>query len=567
MTGLGQLGKVSSTDILIVGGGIGGMTAAISAKEASPDIDILVIEKNTSGWAGQANKGHGHFGYLDVENSPDEFVEFHVRKIGMFLEDQEMLAESARESRATVVRFDEWGGKLCRDDDGGFAHVPFKAGMPWSMAAADLTLLIPVRARAKKLGVRFLDKVSIVDLLKDGDRVVGGIGFSVLDGTCHIVKAKATIIATGGQGFRILDLWSCMRGDGAAAAYRAGAEMRSAEFGPYLQFANKRSKLPMMGAEEALYNAKGENISKRFVKEGEPDISPMAAVVWYEEMKAGNGPIVTRHAENTFLQNADMVGERSVWKNRPVYERFHGRMRAKAVAVDGRGETAEVFPGCAGELSPIRVDRRMATTVPGLYAIGAACYTGSAMPGAVPAPPGRWHGSGLFGTTWMGMRVGPYAASWAADAPEVRVDTAQAEALKERFVAPSRRAAGIHPLELVKNVQEAFNPIGYSVYKSEARMEEALAMIQTVKQKLGRLAATDAHHLAACNEVASMALSAELFYRASLERKESRGWHLREDYPERDDKNWLKWIILKDKDGDVAVSAEDVPIERYPFKP
>jgi succinate dehydrogenase / fumarate reductase, flavoprotein subunit len=566
LTGLRQLGTVLSTDVLIIGGGIGGITAAISAKEASPDVDVLIVEKNTSGWAGQANKGHGHFGYLDHENSPDEFVEFHVRNVGMFLEDQEMLAESARESRATVERFDGWGASLCRDDEGGFAHVPFKPGMPWSMAAADLTLLFPIHRRAKKLGVKFLDKVVIVDLLKDGDRVVGGIGFSALDGTCHIVKAKATIIATGGQGFRILGLWSCMRGDGAAAAYRAGAEMRSAEFGPYLQFANKRSKLPIMGAQEALYNAKGENISKRFVVEGEPDISPMAAVVWYEEMKAGNGPIYTRHAENSFLQNAAMVGEHTIWK-RPFHDRFHDKLKAKAVAVDGRGEEAEVFPGCVGELSPIRVDRCMATSVSGLYAIGAASYTGSAMPGAVPAPPGRWHGSGLFGTTWMGMRVGPHAAAYAAAADEVLIDAGQAEALKERFSAPSRRVAGIHPLDLVKAIQAAFNPIGYSVYKSQERMEEALGMIHEVKEKLGRLAAADPHHLVACNEVASMVLSAELFYRASLERKESRGWHLREDYPQRDDSNWLKWIVLKEKNGEMALSTEDVPLERYTVRP
>jgi succinate dehydrogenase/fumarate reductase flavoprotein subunit len=167
----------------------------------------------------------------------------------------------------------------------------------------------------------------------------------------------------------------------------------------------------------------------------------------------------------------------------------------------------------------------------------------------------------------MGMRVGPHAAAYAAAARDVQIDAAQAEALKERFSAPSRRAAGLHPMELVKAVQAAFNPIGYSVYKSQERMEEALGMIYAVKEKLGRLAATDPHHLVACNEVASMVLSAELFYRASLERKESRGWHLREDYPERDDSNWLKWIILKDTNGEMALSTEDVPLERYTVKP
>jgi succinate dehydrogenase/fumarate reductase flavoprotein subunit len=64
-----------------------------------------------------------------------------------------------------------------------------------------------------------------------------------------------------------------------------------------------------------------------------------------------------------------------------------------------------------------------------------------------------------------------------------------------------------------------------------------------------------------------MALCAEMFYRASLDRKESRGWFVREDYPERDNANWLKWIILEEKDGEMAVSTEDIPISVYRIKP
>ena len=64
-----------------------------------------------------------------------------------------------------------------------------------------------------------------------------------------------------------------------------------------------------------------------------------------------------------------------------------------------------------------------------------------------------------------------------------------------------------------------------------------------------------------------MVLGAEMFYRASLAREESRGWHLREDFPERDDANFLKWIELKDADGEMAVSFEDVPVESYPLQP
>ena len=78
----------------------------------------------------------------------------------------------------------------------------------------------------------------------------------------------------------------------------------------------------------------------------------------------------------------------------------------------------------------------MATTVPGLYACGNACYNGSGLPGAVPASPGRMRGAGLYGATWMGIRAGEAAAGYAGAAAEPQVDAAQAEALAREMLAP-----------------------------------------------------------------------------------------------------------------------------------
>jgi succinate dehydrogenase/fumarate reductase flavoprotein subunit len=97
-------------------------------------------------------------------------------------------------------------------------------------------------------------------------------------------------------------------------------------------------------------------------------------------------------------------------------------------------------------------------------------------------------------------------------------------------------------------------------------MNEALAKVLALKEQLPQLAAPDPHYLAACHVAEAMVLGAELFYRASLAREESRGWHLREDFPERDDADFLKWIELRDAGGEMAVSLHDIPIERYPVQ-
>jgi succinate dehydrogenase/fumarate reductase flavoprotein subunit len=92
-------------------------------------------------------------------------------------------------------------------------------------------------------------------------------------------------------------------------------------------------------------------------------------------------------------------------------------------------------------------------------------------------------------------------------------------------------------------------------------------MVMDVKSRLPEMKAHDTHDLAACHEAGAMALCAEMFYRTALERKESRGWFIREDYPETDNQNWLKWIIAKDVNGQMTISTQDVPIDRYPIKP
>ena len=174
-------------------------------------------------------------------------------------------------------------------------------------------------------------------------------------------------------------------------------------------------------------------------------------------------------------------------------------------------------------------------------------------------------GSGLGFATYSGVRCAPAAVA-AARAANGRPDAAQAEALKTRVFAPLGREGMAAP-DMVRAVQDLMAPVGYSLYKSADRMEEALGKVLALKEQVPQLAAKDPHYLAACHVAEGMVLGAEMFYRASLVREESRGWHLREDFPERDDANFLKWIELKDEGGEMAVSLEDVPVADYPLQP
>jgi succinate dehydrogenase / fumarate reductase, flavoprotein subunit len=573
MSGLEELGAVFETDVLVVGGGIAGLAAAVSAKERSPETGVLVVEKNFSGWAGQANKGAGVFMFLGPDDPVERFVDYHTRTIGMFLEDQVLLAEFASEARATIEKLDSWCRTFCRTADGGLAADTFKPGLPWHLTAAELDTQMKLQRYAKRLGVEFLEKTMIVDVLKEDERAAGAIGFGLLDGSCRIFKAKAVIIASGGQSYRMLSMWNGARGDGIAAAYRAGAQMRNAEFGSFMQLVNKRSKEPLLGAEDALYNARGEFLST-WRGDHEPDVDSMTAAVWYREMLAGNGPLVTHNDENWLLQNTTKHTEKGghgedapeLW-SRPKAEAFWSRLLSKTAAADGRAAVSEVFPGVLGELSPVRVDHHMATTVPGLYAVGNTATSGSAMAGAVPASPGRVRGKALTSSTWMGIRAAAAVVEYVSGVAIGRPDAPGVAALRQQILAPVARSAGITPGEVVRQVQAAMAPAGYSLYKSKTRMQEALDLVLQARERLPELTAADPHHLAAAHEARAMVLCAEMFYRTSLAREESRGWHLREDFPERDDARWLKWITVQDSHGEMLLSTEDVPVQNYPFQP
>lgn len=560
--------QVLSADVLIVGGGIAGLTAAISAKEAHPQTSVLVVDKATCGFGGKANKGGGNLAFLEPDDDLEEMFRFRVEKVGSYLEDQELLREFLAGMYGVLKRIETWGCTVFHNPDGSYVYVRYWEGFPWRMALCEQDITETMLRKAKQLGVKFIDHVAVVDIVKDGDRAAGAVGFSIVDGAAYDFRAKAVILANGCQNYKLMRRWASGRGDGIAAAYRAGAEMRNAEFGSFINWVFADTKEVCQGAENVLYNARGENISKAVRPAIEADLDSKEVVAWYKAVLAGDGPVYANMPENQLAAFSQKAFHSDGVATRPITTRFWTRTIGKAMAASKKpGPLQEVFPGFIGELSPVRVDHQMATTVPGLYAVGDIAAAGCAWAGAVPAPPGKMRGGGMMAAMWMALRGGPAAAGYAAAAPEPQADAAQVDSLRARMFAPLLRTEGVEPQEVVRAVQDIMSPVGNTIYKHEDRMEAALDRVLALKEQLARLTAKDPHYLAACNEAAAMVNSAEMFFRASLARKESRGWQIREDYPARDDAEWLKWVILKDEAGEMRVWTEDVPIARYPLKP
>jgi succinate dehydrogenase/fumarate reductase flavoprotein subunit len=563
-----------STDILVVGGGISGLSAAIAAKEAAPELNVLVVDRATgsTGWAGKAPRTAGHFTFVTPEDDPEDFIKYIVCNIGCFLNDQLLLREYAYATRKLIMQLKLWGVTIVSRPDGKIQYN--KIGpFPWGTTLADLDMCARMATYAKRLGVKFLDKVFIADLLKSDEQVTGAVGFSLLDGTFYIFKAGATILACGNQNYGLMPLWNGI-GSGILAAYRAGAEMRNAEFGNYGGgFLN--ADVPQSGdwlvtGQDFLYNAKKEYLTPKYRPGPRPDSDPESYFAWYKETLAGNGPIyvdaLTSISDNQRKFFFALPGMR------PLADEFWKNLIMKSIAVrkDPMAKFIRVVHAFQGEISCLKVDN-YSTSLPGLFAVGDISFGGSALYGAVPSPPGRIKGSGLMNAVFSGVKGGSNAAFYAralkAAKIEPQVNYSQVKELRERVLTPLSRENGIPPSEVMYRVQEVIYPLDYSIIKSGDRLKEALDKVLALREDLGRMKAKDYHQLCKCMFAESMALCAEMFYRASLMRTESRGFHYREDYPKLDNKNWLKWIIIKREDEAMKLYTQPIPIEKYPYKP
>ena len=126
----------------------------------------------------------------------------------------------------------------------------------------------------------------------------------------------------------------------------------------------------------------------------------------------------------------------------------------------------------------------------------------------------------------------------------------------------------MEPDHIVLTVQELLFPMDVYLIRHHKRLQQALDKLCQLRDELvPLLKAYDPHYLRMAIEASNMVTCGELFLRAAIKRTESRGSHLREDHPDIDNLNWLRWIILKQHNGNISVSAEEIPIEIYPMKP
>ena len=566
MENIKEYGKVHTSDLLIIGGSMAGLVCGIKAKEDNPDLDVLVVDKGVIGWSGQSTKAGNGITCAWPGQEPDDFIKHSVVNNGEYLNDQEFLRKYFLGKLESVQMLHKWGVKMSVDEKGDLSMFP-SPGDSWSALGCQLNVNQSLRLYALKIGVRLLSRVQIFELLtgKDGN-AIGGIGFDVDHANCHIFQAKAVCLACNGAHFKKMGGMFMGYGNAVAAAYRAGAEMRNAEFATQIDVVSKATYTPVYGGFNLVHNKNGENISHKYAP-GIMEVTVELALGMEKEVKEGRGPLYCDLRIPDEMRK--IIGGQGHENMMRFFEDKHSWIEhiAKKSFKYGMAlseETPEVTIRMVHQCDPLRVDIDYKTTIPGLFAAGCIAYRGAAYFGWV-------RGDGLGNAANSGLRAGRSMATYAPTVDFEDLNVEQIKAAKEWLYAPLNRNGSAVPADIFHRIEAMSYSIDKMLRKTEETINGVLAEIEEMKLLVPELTANDPHTLAKCHEAADCLLCLEMIYRCALLRKESRGIsfrHYRPDYPERDDQNWLKWICFRrGKDGEMDFWYEDIPMEDYPVKP
>jgi succinate dehydrogenase/fumarate reductase flavoprotein subunit len=560
-------GELHTSDILIIGGGMGGLVTAIKAKETNPELDILVVDKGAVGWSGQSTKaGNGIRATAKADGAIQKALGYLVHSNTEFLNDQEFLAEYLRVHTESVEYMNHCGVNVSVNEDG---TVNYREFIPGALVGVGIEINVcrSLRAFALKLGIRLFSRINIFELLtNDSGRVIGAVGFDMNKAGCMVFQTKAVAMATQGCHFKKIGLEFMGYGTGVGAAYRAGAVMRNVEFSTQTDIVFKKNNTPIYGGFNMIYNKHGENIAEKYVGRIQYELTTEMVLGMLEEIKRGNGPLWCdlEHPDEVRKIIGGQGDPNPMHFMRDKLEWEHHVFEKTERSFGDVGLTPETTIKMVLQVEPIKVDTEYRTDVEGLWAPGKISTQGCAYFG--------WtRGDGVGNASTTGIMAGAGMAKYAAAATMDALNPDQVRACKEKIYAPLHRKTTRKPKEIFDNIERYIFDAHKLLVKSEESIHSVLKDVEDMKKIIPELTADDPHSLAKCLEAADSVLCLEMVFRSADMRKESRGQmypHYREDYPRHDDKNWLKWINIKQgKDGGMELFTEDIPMWRYPIRP
>jgi succinate dehydrogenase / fumarate reductase, flavoprotein subunit len=580
-------------DVLVIGAGGAGLRAAIEAANAG--VSVGLICKSLLGKAHTVMAEGGMAAALGHNDDRDNWkVHFaDTMRGGQYVNNWRMAEIHAKEAPERVRELEAWGAVFDRTPDGRInqrnfgghryprlAHVGDRTGLELIRTLQDHTVY---------LGVTVHMEYTVITLLMDGGRASGVLAYDRERGRFHVFAAKAVIMATGGVG-RAYEITSNSwegTGDGHALAYRAGAELIDMEF---IQFHPTGMVWPpsvkgilvtegVRGEGGVLKNSEG----RRFMFDDIPDnYKPQTAADAEEgwrytqgdksarrppelltrdhvarcivhEVKAGRG---SPHG-GVFLDIAwikEKLPNAAAHIKRKLPSMYH---QFKELAdLDITTTPMEIGPTTHYIMGGVRVDAdSQMSTIPGLFAAG-ECASG--INGA-----NRLGGNSLSDLIVFGKRAGEYAAEFAKKQGAVKVDDGAVDRATKEALAPFERGAGSeNPYKVQDDLQETMQSL-VGIVRQESEMKEALARLQKYNDRAARVGVSGHREYNSgwhtSLDLRNLLDVAEAITLSAIERKESRGGHFREDFPDKAAEFGSVNVMVKRGVDGIQVSRVPIP--------
>jgi len=576
-------------DVIVIGAGGAGLRAAIEA--SAQGARTALVCKSLLGKAHTVMAEGGIAAALGHIYAEDNW-QVHFRDTmrgGKMLNSWRMAQIHAQEAPERVFELETWGALFDRTKDGRISQRPF-GGHRYDRLAhvgdrTGLEMIRTLQQHAVHKGIDVFMECTISRLLKDGDRIAGALGYWREKGDLILFKAKAVVLATGGVGkaFKITSNSWEYTGDGHSLAYWAGADLIDMEF---VQFHPTGMVWPpsvrgilvtegVRGDGGTLTNSAGDRFMFKYIPEyfkaetadteeeadrwfqdkvnnrRTPDLLPRDEVARAinAEIKAGRG---SPHG-GVYLDIASRQPVEYIKRRLPsMYHQFK-----RLADVDITTTPMEVGPTMHYMMGGVRVDPdTAAATVPGLFAAG-ECAGG--MHGA-----NRLGGNSLSDLVVFGRRAGLAAAEYAKTLSATpAVNPSEVDECATDMLGHFERSGEENPYQVQLELQDTMQDL-VGIIRTASELEQALEKVQTYKERAERTGVegnrqyNPGWHLAM--DLRSLLTVSEAIALAALERKESRGAHTRDDYPNTSgDFGGVNVVIRQGPDGAPQVSQEPLP--------
>ena len=550
-----------SHDVLIVGAGLAGMRAALAARQAGADVAVVSKVHPVRSHSNAAQGGIN----AALEHAGDDWRDhaYDTVKGSDYLGDQDAIEVMCREAGSEVIQMEHYGVTFSRDEEGRLGTRAFGGqGKARTFFVADFTgqaLLHVLYEQIMRAGVRVYEEWFVLELIVEDGECAGAVVMEIRTGEIRAIRAKAVIMAAGGLG-RVFEPSTnalICTGDGMGLAYQAGAALMDMEMVQYHPTTLKGSGVLITegarGEGAHLLNSEGERFMKRYA----PNMMELASrdvVSRAEQTEINEG----RGVDGCVFLDLRHLGEPLI-RERLTQILDIARDFANVNLLE---EPVPIRPGMHYQMGGVKTDVDGRTQVPGLYAAGeAACVS---VHGG-----NRLGANSLLDTLVFGRRSGEHAAEMAREKPQPGIGESAADGQRERVrrLLDNPKDGGDMFGKIRLDMGRAMND-HLAVYRNRAGMETALESIRHLRERYRSVYVQDKGKTWNTNLVFTLELgfmldSAEAIALSAIEREESRGAHTREDFPDRDDENWLKHILVRQTEDGPALEYQPVTVTQW----